>query len=326
MEIKPPAISPVSDPTNRPLWSVMIPTYNCANFLRETLQSVFAQDPGPQTMQIEVVDDCSTKDDPEAVVRELSPTGRVAFFRQPRNQGAIGNFNTCIQRSKGTLIHILHGDDIILDGFYDCITRAHRDHPKLSAYFSRGYIIDDQGSFECLTPRSKELESPCNSSKPLWHNNCIATPAAVITREFYETMGGFLPQLCHVADWEMWCRALDNGGGLLINRPLAAYRHFATNDTSRLAASGDNLKDYVKLAGILTQRHNNFDPTAILSDVGRRGWIQSNHFRTARNMNAARENYKIWLKYSSATEILSLFLSQPRPFLGHSLRVLKLRQ
>ena len=53
-----------------PLWSVMIPTYNCARYLRETLASVLAQDPGPEVMQIKVIDDCSTLDDPEAVVTE----------------------------------------------------------------------------------------------------------------------------------------------------------------------------------------------------------------------------------------------------------------
>ena len=42
-----------------PLWSVMIPTFHCARFLRQTLESVLSQDPGPDVMQIEVVDDCS---------------------------------------------------------------------------------------------------------------------------------------------------------------------------------------------------------------------------------------------------------------------------
>ena len=58
------------DGVHRPTWSVMIPTYNCAALLRETLKGVLAQDPGPERMQIEVIDDASTKDDPEAVVRE----------------------------------------------------------------------------------------------------------------------------------------------------------------------------------------------------------------------------------------------------------------
>jgi cellulose synthase/poly-beta-1,6-N-acetylglucosamine synthase-like glycosyltransferase len=38
-------IPPVPEGASRPLWSVMIPTYNCANYLRETLTSVLAQDP-----------------------------------------------------------------------------------------------------------------------------------------------------------------------------------------------------------------------------------------------------------------------------------------
>ena len=43
-----------------PFWSVMIPTYNPrADYLEETLHSVLQQDPGPEQMQIEVIDDGS---------------------------------------------------------------------------------------------------------------------------------------------------------------------------------------------------------------------------------------------------------------------------
>ena len=56
----------------RPLWSVMIPTYDCAKYLPQTLHSVLEQDPGSGQMQIEVVDDAST-DRPEDVVRSIAP-------------------------------------------------------------------------------------------------------------------------------------------------------------------------------------------------------------------------------------------------------------
>ena len=78
------------------MWSVMIPTFNCAPFLGETLRSVLAQDPGPAEMQICVVDDGSTKDDPETVVGEIG-RGRVAFVRNAVNLGATRNFNRCIE-------------------------------------------------------------------------------------------------------------------------------------------------------------------------------------------------------------------------------------
>src|SRR3712207_9440459 len=83
------AIPPVDDLVARPLWSVMIPTFNCAGFLAETLSSVLLQDLGPELMQIEVIDDCSD-DDPGAVVAQLGQ-GRVGFFRQAERVGHIEN-------------------------------------------------------------------------------------------------------------------------------------------------------------------------------------------------------------------------------------------
>ena len=68
----------------QPLWSVIIPTFNCAAYLREALESVLCQDLGPGIMHIEVVDDRSTKDDPEAAVREVG-RGRVDFWRNREN-------------------------------------------------------------------------------------------------------------------------------------------------------------------------------------------------------------------------------------------------
>ena len=53
----------------RPRWSVMIPTYNCARYLEAALRSVLAQDPGREAMQIEVVDDHSPDDDPQEWLR-----------------------------------------------------------------------------------------------------------------------------------------------------------------------------------------------------------------------------------------------------------------
>jgi len=64
-----------------PLWSVVIPTFHCARFLRQTLESMLSQGPGPDVMQIEVIDDCSTQDDPESVVRAAAGE-RVHFCRQ----------------------------------------------------------------------------------------------------------------------------------------------------------------------------------------------------------------------------------------------------
>src|SRR5438046_3073299 len=83
-----PEVTPVAQRLGnqtRPFWSVMIPTYNPrADYLEETLNSVLQQDPGPEQMQIEVVDDGSLDNTASEVIRR-DGADRVAYQAQPKN-------------------------------------------------------------------------------------------------------------------------------------------------------------------------------------------------------------------------------------------------
>src|SRR5277367_6726158 len=95
---QPPPIASQPEMKSRPFWSVLIPSFNRTTFLERTLRSVLCQDPGADNMQIEVVDDASTTDDPEPLLQRVCED-RVSLFRQRRNVGAVANWNTCIERS-----------------------------------------------------------------------------------------------------------------------------------------------------------------------------------------------------------------------------------
>lgn len=238
-----PQINPLPDTFQRPLWSVMIPTYNCASYLRQTLESVLAQDPGPEVMQIQVVDDYSTKDDPAAVVQAIGP-GRVEFFRQPANVGAITNFNTCIQRSVGQLVHILHGDDLVGAGFYQHLQTPLLEYPDLGAAFCRQIFVDETGQ-ELVTTR---LEQPASglfakAVEALAVSNRIQPPAIVIKRAVYEALGGYDLRLFHSADWEMWVRIAARYSIWYETEPLALYRVHTASHTSRLFQTGANIQN-----------------------------------------------------------------------------------
>jgi glycosyltransferase involved in cell wall biosynthesis len=147
-----PQISPVVEGA-RPLWSVMIPTYNCVDYLAQTLESVLAQDLGIDQMQIEVVDNCSTEEDIEAFVWAVGKD-RVSFYRHPRSVGGcVQNFNACLRRSRGQLVHILHSDDYVEPGFYQAYTQATDAQPKASLFTCRVFDVDEQGGLEGLSPR-----------------------------------------------------------------------------------------------------------------------------------------------------------------------------
>jgi GT2 family glycosyltransferase len=238
-----------------PLWSVMIPTYNCAAYLRETLASVLAQDPGPEIMQIEVVDDASTRDDPEAVVQELG-RGRVGFFRQPENVGHVSNFNTCLERSHGRLIHLLHGDDRVREGFYARMAEPFLGHPEIGAAFCRQIIVDGRGNWLAISP----LEQPESGVLPDWLETLavgqrLQTPAMVVRREVYEELGGFDRRFSYYGeDWEMWVRIAARYPVWYEPEPLAFYRIHGESLSGLSQRTGDNGHD-LRLAIEINRRH-----------------------------------------------------------------------
>src|SRR3990167_6457282 len=126
----------------------MIPTYNCAQQARETIASVLAQAPGPDRMEIVVVDDASS-DDIAGVVAAFG--ARVRLHRQPANLGVPDNLTEAIRLSRGRLVHILHGDDLVMPGFYDTMEDALSD-TEAGAAFCRHAYIDGEGREKGLGP------------------------------------------------------------------------------------------------------------------------------------------------------------------------------
>ncbi len=226
-------IPPVAEAlSERPTWSVMIPTYNSARYLGETIASVLAQDPGPARMQIEVVDDGSD-DDPAQIVERLGK-GRVQFHRQPRNLGQIANFASCLQRSRGHYVHLLHGDDRVRPGYYEAMEAGFSDDPAIGAAFCRWSLIDGEGAeLEC-----QEEEIPAPGILPdalarLAGDQRIVTPSIAVRRTVWEQLGGFDDRLKCAEDWEMWVRIASRYAIYYDPRPMAEYRVHNTSTTAR---------------------------------------------------------------------------------------------
>ncbi len=307
-----PLIEKVPEGVKRPKWSVMIPTYNCAGFLRKTLESVLSQDLGEELMQIEVVDDCSTLDNPEAVVNEIGK-GRVRFYRKPKNAGAIANFNTCIERSRGELVHILHGDDWVLPGYYKTIEQCAANFPYASLFSSRVFYTDESGVIFKELPRVLEFEKePSKNISQFLELNPLLFPGVTVRRVAYENLGGFRLELVHTADWEMWIRIINENGGLILPEILACYRMFEGNDTSKLAKSAENLNDYLRLSKYFSL-YNSFEPKKFLEMVNELAKKQLSLFNRTGDKDAVKKNWEFIFKNSSLKEKISMMLGA-KPF------------
>jgi GT2 family glycosyltransferase len=265
-----PAVPAVPASQPRPRWSVMIPTYNNSDHLRQALQSVLAQDPGPEQMQIEVVDDCSTSEDPSALVRELGQ-GRVNYFRQPSNRGHVENFNTCLLRARGLLVHLLHGDDLVRPGFYEKMGELFERHIEIGAAFCRFEVIDPHGTV-LKTHAAEQDHSGVleNWLEKIALGQRLQPPAMVVRREVYERLGGFDRRIAaYGEDWEMWVRIAAHYPTGYLPDPLAAYRVGVSGLSGRSFRTGQNVADYLRAVEICRE-HLPADRAAAISRQARR--------------------------------------------------------
>ena len=236
---------------HRPLWSVVIPSYNCAKYLKQTLKSVLVQDLGEAIMEIIVVDDYSTKDNPEAIVKEFG-NGRVQFYRQPKNIGKSSNYASGINLSKGHYIHLLHGDDTVELGFYKTIADLFKKHPKASAAFCRSNYINAEnhktGETELLISKSGIINNFLERIA-VWQ--LIQPPSIVFKREVYETLGGYDTRLEYIEDWEFYVRAALNYKFIYSPDSLANYRVFPENSSSKSIKGGRRVKAIDQVLSIM---------------------------------------------------------------------------
>ncbi|MCT7950820.1 glycosyltransferase [Ancylothrix sp. C2] len=241
-----PLIQPIPEGEKRPFWSVMIPTYNPSEFLAETLESILSQDPGIEEMQIEVVDDCSTQNTAEKIVKEIGK-GRVNFYRHPHNLGISGNWTSCIQRAKGYWVHILHQDDRILPGFYSRFRQVIQQQPTLNTAFCRNIYMDELGNWQYLSNlESYQAGFLSEGLNKILVSCAMMCPAVVVRRSVYESLGGFHPDLKYALDWDMWKRISAHNQLWYEPEPLACYRIHPTSTSNRLIRTGENISELFK--------------------------------------------------------------------------------
>jgi glycosyltransferase involved in cell wall biosynthesis len=125
---------------NQPLISIVICTYNRANYLPLTIESVFAQ--SYPAVEIIIVDDGSTDKTP-GLLKQYG--GRVRYFRQ-NNQGIAVARNTGLRLAKGEFIAFHDDDDLMAIDRVNCLFKAINQYPHAVLALGDKEIIDQDGN------------------------------------------------------------------------------------------------------------------------------------------------------------------------------------
>lgn len=230
---------------DRPRFSVMLPTHEPCEQLRMALLSVLEQT--PESTQIAVVDDGSQRSDVRRLVAAVDKKGRVEIHADGPRLGISGNWNRCIELARGHLVHLLHQDDRVLPGFYRRMEQAFTRAPQIGMAFCRSRLVDGEGRVLKTNSRLRWWRGVLPQCLRIFATRQrVQTPAVVVPRIIYETIGGYRNDLCQTLDWEMWVRIAAQFSVWYDPRPLAVFRRHAGSESSRLLSSGKIWPDLVR--------------------------------------------------------------------------------
>jgi dTDP-4-amino-4,6-dideoxygalactose transaminase/glycosyltransferase involved in cell wall biosynthesis len=204
-------------PGSGPRVSVVIPTYNSADMVREAVASVLGQT--YSDYEVVVIDDGSA-DHTESAMRQFGD--RVRYFKQ-ENQGAGAARNSGIRRARGEYVAFLDSDDLWSSKKLDeQIPLLERD-PEIGLVYSDWAVVSENRVVEDSYLRKVPSASGYVFDQ-LVRWGFILTSGVVVRRACLDDIGDFDNSLSIAQDYDLWLRICYRWKVALVNKPLVTKR------------------------------------------------------------------------------------------------------
>lgn len=212
--------------------SVIIPTFNRADILARTLESLLQQSLSSDRFEIVVVDDGSEDETPRVVedfCREDGPQIRY-FFQNQQFKGAASNLG--IQKSRAPLILMLDSDIVASPDLVEKHLQLHQKHFELELLVMGG-VVTRASAVDLLNP-SASVTGDDRWGQAAW----LTTANLSVKRQFLERAGPFVTGLPCLEDTDMAFRLAAQGMRLLYCPSAYGFHQVPLTTVDQVVASG----------------------------------------------------------------------------------------
>ena len=185
---------------SNPVVSVIIPTYNRAEYIKAAIASVLAQD--FDDFEIIIIDDGST-DDTRGIVAAIADE-RIRYLPQ-ENKGRSFARNVALRHATGRYIAFLDSDDCYLPGKLSLQVRYMDANPETGMVYTSAHCIDGTGNrlpAQYLATMSGRIYQAVAFFQPV----TITLPTVMVRRALMAETGGFDEAMERFEDTDMWRR------------------------------------------------------------------------------------------------------------------------
>lgn len=197
------------------LVSIITPTYNCARFIAETIQSVQAQ--SYTNWEMIISDDCSTDNTREVIAPYLASDSRIKYICNEKNSGAAITRNNALKVAQGRWIAFLDSDDLWLPEKLEKQIKFMQNNDCAFSYTSYMTCRED-GEIKGIVVAPRKIAFSSNK-----RDNKIGCLTAIYDTEKVGKV--YLPLIRKRQDWGLMMRILQKCKVAYgMKEPLALYR------------------------------------------------------------------------------------------------------
>ena len=226
-----------------PLISVVIPLYNKAKFICETLDSVLQQD--YSNLEILVVNDASTDESLE-VIKTYSDS-RIKIINNKTNQGLSESRNIGIKNSKGELIALLDADDTWAINYLSIINELFQKFPNQVIYGTDFLeIFSKKGAFRTQKNINETDDNTFVLVKDFFEaskSQAILCPSSMVINKEIASDKMFNKAITYAEDVDFYIRYFTSNSLAYFNKPLVYKKANISNQITRLSISTRQLPD-----------------------------------------------------------------------------------
>lgn len=212
--------------SSAPAVSVVIATYNRANYLVETIDSVLSQ--SFQKFELIVVDDGST----DETRRVVAPYGSRVRYLYQENRGPSAARNLGARNASAGWISIQDSDDLCLPNHLETLYGYANKHPESGMVFANGsYLGGPAHDRETIIPaaKSRRLAEQGVRLEDLFDKSIVRLQAALISKRCYDDVGGHDESLRISMDLDLTFRLISRYPVAYLDEVVFSYRRHLGN-------------------------------------------------------------------------------------------------
>ncbi|MEO8549571.1 MAG: glycosyltransferase family 2 protein [Kofleriaceae bacterium] len=205
--------------------SLVTPSYNQAQFIERTIDSVLVQR-GDFELDYTVIDGGST----DGTVEILKRYGDRLTWVSERDRGQVDAINRGLRGATGDIVGWLNSDDVLMPGALERVATAFRAHPEIEWLHGRCMIIDEHDrEVRRWISAYKHYRSRHHSLASFLTENYVSQMTVFWRRDVHAEIGYLDPEIRYAFDYDLFLRLAQRSAPLYLEEPLACFRWYVTS-------------------------------------------------------------------------------------------------